>query len=370
MSTSRSENILKNARRGYEFSNHLGNVLVTISGLPLGMEEGTPDNTVDYYIPNVLTVSDYEPFGAPLENRTASEIDGYRFGFNGVEKENNLNGEGNAYAFKYRMHDVRIGRFLSVDPLFHSYPWNSTYAFAENDVIRASDLEGLEKQIKATMATQIVPLPILGKVSCHTNDVVSKISNPNINITPFLFKLNAATPLAKDLIENYSFGNGKSYNLSEQDMKDVVPQRMGIQGISVTEYQRFETAINSLKNGESTEITWTYESGARQNGTLGNFTLGIWGDITKDKEGNWSFKGAMYFYDFWDFDPKPEGVRNEFAEAKVRFADKYLPGKPFHVTSDWVPIKQTSKDNIIDWFKNLPIPKSDNLNGAVQEITE
>ena len=33
---------------------------------------------------------------------------------------------------------------MSVDPLFRSYPWNSTYAFAENRVIDGIDLEGLE----------------------------------------------------------------------------------------------------------------------------------------------------------------------------------------------------------------------------------
>ena len=41
----------------------------------------------------------------------------------------------------------QMARFLSVDPLAKSYPWNSTYAFAENDVIRAIDLDGLEKFI-------------------------------------------------------------------------------------------------------------------------------------------------------------------------------------------------------------------------------
>lgn len=35
-------------------------------------------------------------------------------------------------------------RFLSIDPMAKSYPWNSTYAFAENRVIEGVDLEGLE----------------------------------------------------------------------------------------------------------------------------------------------------------------------------------------------------------------------------------
>ena len=43
------------------------------------------------------------------------------------------------------MHDPRTGRFWSIDPLSDSYPWNSPYAFSENQVINAIELEGLEK---------------------------------------------------------------------------------------------------------------------------------------------------------------------------------------------------------------------------------
>jgi hypothetical protein len=42
---------------------------------------------------------------------------------------------------------TEVARFLSVDPLARSFAWNSTYAFAENDVIRSIDLDGLEKLI-------------------------------------------------------------------------------------------------------------------------------------------------------------------------------------------------------------------------------
>lgn len=37
-----------------------------------------------------------------------------------------------------------VGRFFNVDPLAESYPYNSTYAFAENRVIDGRELEGLE----------------------------------------------------------------------------------------------------------------------------------------------------------------------------------------------------------------------------------
>jgi RHS repeat-associated protein len=69
----------------------------------------------------------------------------YRYGFQGQEKDDELKGEGNSYAFKYRIHDPRLGRFLSVDPLAKEFAWNSTYAFAENSPIAFIDLEGNEK---------------------------------------------------------------------------------------------------------------------------------------------------------------------------------------------------------------------------------
>ena len=52
--------------------------------------------------------------------------------------------KGNSVNYKYRMHDPRTGRFFAVDPLMASYPWNSPYAFSENKVIEAIELEGLE----------------------------------------------------------------------------------------------------------------------------------------------------------------------------------------------------------------------------------
>lgn len=70
----------------------------------------------------------------------------YRFGFQGQEKDNEWTGtEGSHLAFKYRVHDARIGRFLSIDPLTAKYPHNSPYAFSENRVIDGVELEGLER---------------------------------------------------------------------------------------------------------------------------------------------------------------------------------------------------------------------------------
>jgi len=72
-------------------------------------------------------------------------VDLYRYGFQGQEKDDEVKGEGNSINYKFRMHDPRVGRFFATDPLEPNYPWNSPYVFAENDVIRFLDLEGLEK---------------------------------------------------------------------------------------------------------------------------------------------------------------------------------------------------------------------------------
>ena len=84
----------------------------------------------------------------------------YTYGFNGQEQDGEL--MDGAVVFKYRIHDPRIGKFLSVDPLAPEYPWNSSYAFAENRVIDGIDLEGAEYtdayRAKLVINTKLVSL--------------------------------------------------------------------------------------------------------------------------------------------------------------------------------------------------------------------
>ncbi len=72
------------------------------------------------------------------------QSDNYRYGFQGQEKDDEIKGEGNSLNYTFRMHDPRIGRFLSLDPLSPKYPHNSPYAFSENRVIDGVELEGGE----------------------------------------------------------------------------------------------------------------------------------------------------------------------------------------------------------------------------------
>ncbi|HRD52967.1 MAG TPA: RHS repeat-associated core domain-containing protein [Flavobacteriales bacterium] len=87
---------------------------------------------------------EYKPFGSLLPGRNYSS-DSYRYGFQGQEKDNEMHGaNGTSHAFEYRMHDARVGRFLSIDPLASKFAYNSPYAFSENRVIDGVELEGKE----------------------------------------------------------------------------------------------------------------------------------------------------------------------------------------------------------------------------------
>jgi hypothetical protein len=67
-----------------------------------------------------------------------------------MEKDDEVKGEGNSVNYEYRMHDTRLGRFFAVDPISHEFPWNSPYAFSENRLLDAVELEGLEAKIIIT----------------------------------------------------------------------------------------------------------------------------------------------------------------------------------------------------------------------------
>ncbi|MFW5983344.1 MAG: hypothetical protein ACOCQ4_02495 [bacterium] len=112
----------------------------------------------------IASSTTYYPFGMPLKSLA---LQAYRFGFQGQacpersrwKKDPEWTGQqGSHLAFKYRIHDARIGRFLSIDPLTKDYPWNSPYAFSENRVIDGIDLEGLEYYSIKRNPTEDVPV--------------------------------------------------------------------------------------------------------------------------------------------------------------------------------------------------------------------
>jgi RHS repeat-associated protein len=95
----------------------------------------------------VLSASDYYAFGMEMPGRTwqNTQASSYRYGFNGKERENDFWGDGNAYDFGARINDVRLGRWLSLDPLAAKYAQESNYIFAGNSPMAFVDIGGKYK---------------------------------------------------------------------------------------------------------------------------------------------------------------------------------------------------------------------------------
>ena len=137
-------------RKKYELKNHLGNVHVLVSDKKVGQDTlpgpTTTDGIIDYYLANVVDVSDYYPFGWYIRDRkdpqNAVDEGGYRFGFGGKEKDDEIKGSGNSYDFGERIYDPKIGRWLSRDPFAEKYAEHSPYNFALNNPIYLVDPGG------------------------------------------------------------------------------------------------------------------------------------------------------------------------------------------------------------------------------------
>jgi RHS repeat-associated protein len=97
--------------------------------------------TVTTVVSNILKPVDQQYVALSCDTDGAYAA-GYRFGFNGQMKDDEMKGKGNSLDFGARMYDSRLGRFLSRDPDEAKYPDNSTYAAFNNSPIAFTDPTG------------------------------------------------------------------------------------------------------------------------------------------------------------------------------------------------------------------------------------
>jgi len=130
----------------YELSNHLGNVLSVISDRRLAFDSDA-NGTTNYYEADVMSSMDYDPYGMLLTGRNWEEVSEPRYGFNGKESDTETYGIGNIYDYGFRIYNPRLGKFLSIDPLYKFYSQLTPYQFASNTPICAVDIDGQESKI-------------------------------------------------------------------------------------------------------------------------------------------------------------------------------------------------------------------------------
>jgi len=188
-------------------------------------------------------ILDYSPFGAALDGRTI-QGDGYRYSFQGQEHDDEVKGDGNSVNYIYRMHDPRVGRFFSVDPLAQKYPELSTYQFSSNSPVINIELEGLEgvnsnppwqnSYVSISLRLSLFqPKKSLNSDNKIDYDRKSLEKQNRVDFQPKLtFGFNRSVPLLKGInfLEQEDFLN-TSYNFQAKvtiDLKEKVNVRWGI----------------------------------------------------------------------------------------------------------------------------------------------
>jgi hypothetical protein len=132
-------------RRGYvhyELTNHLGNVLATVSDRKLAFQNGEL-----FYRSDIESLTDYYAFGMTMPDR-AFNADAYRYSINGQEKDTDIDASGNHTTALYWEYDSRTGRRWNSDPIVKV--WESPYACFGDNPIYYNDPDGADWGIKKT----------------------------------------------------------------------------------------------------------------------------------------------------------------------------------------------------------------------------
>ncbi len=158
-----------------------------------------------------------------MPGRQYTAANGYRYGFNGKENDNEVKGEGNQQDYGMRIYDPQLGKFLSVDPLSKGYPELTPYQFASNTPVQAVDLDGSERldmtdiminQRKATITiahtTEIVRSGLAAELLALNN---ATYANSFTNTTLYVRTLpQNGTPI--DFISRKEYNRGVGFLLN------------------------------------------------------------------------------------------------------------------------------------------------------------
>lgn len=145
--------------KSYELTDHLNNTRVRIGDRKLASYD-VQTQTASWSA-DLLSSKTYFPYGMEMPGRSF-DSDGHRYGFQGMEEDAEVNGDGNSYTTYFRQYDPRVGRWLSIDPEAEQFPsWSPYKAFNDNP-IRYNDPDGgsEEEAVLAAFDLRFFPRPI------------------------------------------------------------------------------------------------------------------------------------------------------------------------------------------------------------------
>ncbi|MCZ2129251.1 MAG: hypothetical protein LC109_03190 [Bacteroidia bacterium] len=270
------------AQKQYEMSNHLGNVLATVLDRKTGVfDEGA--DTLMYYVADVVSATLYYPFGSSMMSYSNEEF-GYKYSFNGMEKDDEVKGEGNSYTTDYRMLDTRLGRWYSIDPVFYKFPHINPYNNNLNNPIYYLDSRGdcppcLVAIAVAALLTAPTPLNAPSNDENANDEAMRRASNLHLTwvaaglLAPATPALGTAGRTAyywvvTNPIPTYVVGGNVLNALDPNPAADYTP---GIPGDEVIG-NMIGQAFRSIKNARGFEVAKYYKGKLLQI-TAGNAKL-------------------------------------------------------------------------------------------------
>jgi RHS repeat-associated protein len=240
----------------YELSNHLGNVLNVVTDRKIPVENGT-SGIVAHYDANVMSYSDYYPFGMVMPGRDGGTSG--RYGFQGQESDPEIKGEGNSVNFKYRMHDPRIGRFFAIDPLAAKYPHYTPYSFSGNKVIAYKELEGKEEEVAFIQVPAIkgtLTLPSSAKIYLSQDEHVYTFHNEDGSLA-YSKTMPAGRVYAFELIDDqgniYTYGAHFAGSKGEGRFLGYTNTNFSGRGVGPDGVSNMETIVAPSNGGSANE---------------------------------------------------------------------------------------------------------------------
>lgn len=155
-------------------------------------------------------------------------------------------------------------------------------------------------------------------------------------------KINS--PIFSRCIDRYKEGSGKELHLTAAEVEQQwVDCNLFGGGFAKVKKARDELTAKG-RTGQTRHID--KDAGMAQALAFGTCTLTMTGDLSYTKGMGCTFTGSFTLFDRWDFNVEGlkthRGFQNELETIGGRFL---LPGRPFDVTSDAVPINMKESDS-------------------------
>ena len=299
--------------KSFELANHLGNVLVTISDKPVYKASSTPI----YFQTEITSISDYYPFGAPIQGRGYA-TEAYRFGFNTQEKTDEIAGPGNHNTATFWEYDGRLVLRWNQDPKF--VIGVSPYAINGDNPIFYTDPKG---DFKRKFSAQLYKFLHGGKVEKDANNeyyVNKSFSDQNdvVNIRP----------RAYDFMGNPKYdhvGGGKNSSFGDN--------------LNIGRMSALPKVLGQIANA----ISATAQSGGGVDFSNSSLALDIGGEIfgglqgLTSSKGYWLGKNGKYYSNSWGGNQYTGGRSGAFNAA----SDYKLAGRATLIGSALIGIYNT-----------------------------